>query len=190
MQRGRVHSSPRASSFGRQDCASNRRKTGRYRASRIRRMSAVIRTAMRNSPIPASMPTAAAAHKAAALVRPRIVSPSRKIMPAPGKPTPVTIPAKTFSAVAAKCSTPAAVKAAAPRLTSPNVRSPAALPRASRSYPMTQPSRLPTKIRIRRTRSNFIVAPNGRLQSDCAVAPRWSSAERGQVLTRVRRRAA
>ena len=48
------------------------------------------------------------------------------------------IPSMTFSAVAGKCSTPAAVKAAAPRLTSPNVRSPAALPRASRSHPMTQ----------------------------------------------------
>lgn len=82
---------------------------------------------------------AAAAHDEAAVVRPSTcpIRDSRKISPAPRNPTPVITPAMTFSAEAGNSSTPSPVTAAAPTASNANVRSPADLPRYSRSKPIT-----------------------------------------------------
>src|SRR6266478_9660874 len=91
------------------------------------------------------MPTAATAQMPAAVVSPRTVPPSFRIMPPPRKPTPV----RTFAAtrpgaspeIWPNTSKERAVKSAEPMATRLNVRSPAGLPMSSRSRPTTNPSR-------------------------------------------------
>src|SRR5579884_702404 len=96
------------------------------------------------------MPIAATSQRLAAVVRPRIVNPWRKMTPAPRKPMPVTICAATrdgsklttlppWPKKPANPYAPTSVKSAAPAETSMCVRSPAAFSSSSRSRPMTAP---------------------------------------------------
>ena len=84
----------------------------------MRTIRAVTRQAIRYSPIPASMPTAAAAERAAELSS-RAAGVFAEDHAGAKEPTPLTMPAMTFSDVAGKCSTPAVLNAAAPSATSP-----------------------------------------------------------------------
>ncbi len=102
----------------------------------------VMVTADTHEPAPAAMPTAATAHRLAAVVRPRIVAPSLRIAPAPRNPTPVTICAATRAGSAPgalKASIERTVNAADPIDTRRWVRIPAGWSWTSRSRPMAAP---------------------------------------------------
>lgn len=93
--------------------------------------------------MPTTTPIAVAAHELAAVVSPR-TSPGarRKIRPAPRNPTPVTTPWMTRLAPSGpSTSAPIPVTAAAANARSAKVRSPADLPRNSRSSPIAKPRR-------------------------------------------------
>ena len=93
------------------------------------------------NPEPTAMPMAAVAQIVAAVVSPDMVTPLRRIVPAPRKPTPVTIWAATldWSAVS-NLKAKIIVNIAEPRHTNDRVRSPAGLSALRRSYPTAQPN--------------------------------------------------
>src|SRR4051794_21993214 len=113
-------------------------------------MNSVVTSAAPYQPAPHAIPTAATTHSVAAVVRPRIDSPSRMIAPAPRKPMPVTICAAmrvgsvrtTAAPLATNSWKPYAemtVKSAEPSETSRCVRMPASRSRSSRSTPIAPP---------------------------------------------------
>src|SRR5215467_14945928 len=86
------------------------------------------------------MPMAAEHQRVAAVLRPRTVKPSRKIMPAPRKPTPDTTCAATWVGLdSSGTSASNTTKLAAPSATNVLVRSPAKRWRHWRSNPITDP---------------------------------------------------
>ena len=119
----------------------------------------VVATPRNGSPAPAAMPIPAAAHRLAAVVRPRTDGPYLMIAPAPRNPMPVTIWAATRDgsvAVPSADGNPtidSTVNSADPSATSRWVRIPAGWSWISRSIPMTAPrtaaiSSRPTRIEI------------------------------------------
>lgn len=119
-------------------------------------IKALTAVATSSSPTPASMPMAEVAQIEAAVVSPRTPPRSCRIIPPPRKPTPVTTPAMTFSAVAGKFSTPTAVNAAAPRVTrqrcdhrppSHEIRAPSPTAKASKAATAIRSSVKSTRLR-------------------------------------------
>src|SRR5579864_3946117 len=102
------------------------------------------------------MPSDAATQIVDAVVSPRTSSPWRRMLPAPRKPTPVTICAaiRVGSTDLGKSGiNPSPVNMHEPALISANVRSPAGCPRNSRSAPMQRPSNSATETRRARSSS-------------------------------------
>src|SRR3984893_5008156 len=99
-----------------------------------------------NIPAPANAPTAAEHHSVAAVFRPRTLSPSRMINPAPRNPIPDTICAATRVGSAVAQLNPYAdnnTNKVAPTATKALVRNPAIRARYWRPNPMTGPRPIP-----------------------------------------------
>src|ERR1700730_12839971 len=103
-----------------------------------------------NMPAPANAPTAAEHHSVAAVLRPRTLSPSRMITPAPRNPIPDTIWAATRVGSAVAPLNPFAdnnTNRVAPTATNALVRNPAIRARYWRSSPMAVPRPIPAPSR-------------------------------------------
>src|SRR5262245_18503406 len=130
-------------------------------------------TAPFQNPAPAAIPIAPTSQTLAAVVRPRIVKPWRKISPAPRKPMPVTTWAATRlgstsrAGNSSKPYAPTMVKSAEPTATSTCVRSPAAFSSSSRSRPTSPPR--PAATAIRASASSQVSCGSSARSSDCIL---------------------
>src|SRR3984893_9436232 len=119
-----------------------------------------------NMPAPANAPTAAEHHSVAAVLRPRTLSPSRMITPAPRNPIPDTIWAATRVGSAVAPRNPYAdnsTNKVAPTATKALVRNPAIRARYCRSNPMTVPRPIPAPSRSNISTVLIGSAPSGGL---------------------------
>src|ERR1700694_5461582 len=117
-------------------------------------------------PAPAKAPTAAEYHRVAAVLRPRTLSPSRMITPAPRNPIPDTIWAATRVGSAVAPLNPFAdnnTNKVAPTATRALVRNPAIRARYWRSNPMTVPRPIPAPRRSSISTVFIGSAPSGGL---------------------------